>query len=726
MAGSGGTVEWAVRVRDETSGPAMSAAQSLKKLKEQIDGDTKAIREMEAMQRMMSKSGALDAKVHNELKDKIKATKLERSLDVAALLKGQPVVAASAKAQAEAAKGAQDAAGKHSKLTEATRLVGNAMGHMREGVGSAVQGIGSLVSSIASAVMGAKKYIAAIGAAGAALIAFGIHAADDRRTQEIQMQGLASLAKAYRNLGPAMMFGGGMWAMIAGKAGAATRKEGADLLNMIGRVTDEFAVSGEQVTGYTKRLIKARVGGKDLELALRAASTLGSTLGEEAASSFINMSVQARFFGKNVGNLANNVIGKFGDMARGLKLGLGEQMKQLWVDVKRLFGGVNVEPFLQALHSVLRLFSQNTFAGKAMKSMMNGLFAPLNALVGGSAGKGAESMFKGMLIWVMKLEIGVLKMALAVKKWMSGASESVAWQYSMAIISGEVDVVVASVKMLWAFLKMCGKALSAMGAGDALTWLLGMITQLVERVKGFSDELTAGFEEAGGNIIEGLVKGIGAATHYVFDYIKILGKGIGNAFANAIGAKSPSLMFSKFGGHIGAGLQGGIRASAGGVMRASAGLGAATHIGAMGGLRASAGVGGGASIGGGVGGGFGLSRSLGIGGGGSIGGGFNIAKSLGIGGSAGLGGLMSGGNPLFKASASLMSLPNMLPGMGAGSARAPMGAQGSRGGGGNTINITIEGAGKDAKSVAREVMRELEDILEGEVLISGAPLLEPA
>jgi hypothetical protein len=313
-------------------------------------------------------------------------------------------------------------------------------------------------------------------------------------------------------------------------------------------------------------------------------------------------------------------------------------------------------------------------------------------MVGGVGGNGAASMFKGMLIWVMKLEIGVLKMALAVKKWMSGASESVAWQYAMAIISGAVDMVVSGVKMLWSFLKMCGKALSAMGAGDALTWLLGIISQLVDRVKEFADELTSVFEDAGGNIIEGLVKGIGAATHLVFDAIKILGKGLSGAFKDALGIHSPSKMFAAFGGHIGAGLQGGIRASAGGVMRASAGLGAATHVGAVAGLRGASGIGGGA---------------------GSIG--ASMGRSFGVGASP----------SLYKASASLMSLPNMLSGMGSEGARAPMG-QGGRGGGGNTINITIEGAGKDAKNVAREVMRELEDILEGEVLISGAPLLEPA
>lgn len=64
--------------------------------------------------------------------------------------------------------------------------------------------------------------------------------------------------------------------------------------------------------------------------------------------------------------------------------------------------------------------------------------------------------------------------------------------------------------------------------------------------------------DAGKNIIQGLINGISGAVGGVLSFVRSIGKNIANAFAKALGIKSPSTIFAGFGGNIIAGLQSGL------------------------------------------------------------------------------------------------------------------------------------------------------------------------
>lgn len=615
------TATFAIALDDQTSGAAKSAAGALQDLKKKIEGDIGALAEMQAAMRRMKGGASMNVEAYKNLKAAIAA----KHATIAKAQEQYVLLGGTFGKTGDAAAAAGDQMGALSNLiAQANPALGSAI--------SKAGGLGKMLGSVglAGAALAAA---AAILALGTALAVLGLKIADTVRQQRVQMMGIASLAKAYRSLTPEMaMMGGGMYALIAGKAGAASMEAGDALTAMVGRVTDQFAVGREQVVGYMQSLVKARVSGKNLEAALEGAATMASVFGEEAAGQFITMSTQAQFFGGSVKRIANNVQAKFGEAARSLKLGLGAQLAQLKTDFGRLFTGLKIEKFLNGLHEMLSLFSQSTASGRALKAMVELMLQPLydNAF---ALGPILKNLWRGMIIGVLMVTVAVLKIRNAFRDafgkdtisnidWANvalyaGATMGIALAGALALVA------VAAAAFITPFV-IAGK--TTMWFVDQFRWAYNFLTTEAN-----------GWSTLGSLFVDGLILGIKTAATKAFDAVKNLGQGLKNAFTSVMQIQSPSRVFFGYGVNIGQGAIQGME-----------------HVQPQ----------------------------------------VNEAAAS-----------MAPGLPMPQAQSFVATTNNS-------SQRGP-----------TTINITVDGAGGDAKSIAKQVWEIVQDHLEGEIITIGGEAL---
>jgi hypothetical protein len=657
-----------IRLDDQTSGASNAAAKSLTRLRERIQGSTGELARMQAAMKRMQAGSSVNVDAFRRLQKAIdnKKSSLAKMEEQYALLGGT----------FGKLPGKMKASG--DKMAQLSSLLAQANPQLSGAIGGAT-GLGKALSSVglAGAALAAA---AAVLALGTGLAALGLKIADTVRQQRVQMMGIASLAKAYRSLTPEMAaMGGGMYALIAGKAGAASMEAGDALTGMVNRVTDSFAVGREQVMGYMQSLIRARVSGKNLEAALEGAATMSSVFGEEAAGQFITMSTQAQFFGGSVKRIANNVQAKFGEAARSLKLGLGAQLTQLRTNLGRLFTGLKIEGFLKGMNEVLSLFSQSTASGRALKALVETMLQPLYDKTSGLAPI-LKNLWRGMVIGALMVTVVVLKIRNAFRDafgkdtfanidWVNlalyaGATAGVALAAAIGIIAASIAFTVARIKMIvhgiawfidqfvWAydFLKSWSGSWSELGSLFVEGLVLGIMKSwsgswselgslFVEGlVLGIMKSWSGSWSELGSLFVEGLVLGIKTAAGKALDAVKNLGMGIKNAFKSVMQIQSPSKVFFGFGANIGQGAVLGMRAMQPQVDEAAASMAPEPQM------------------------------------------------------------------PLPSAQSFVSTTNN--------AQRGP-----------TTINISIDGAGGDAKSIAKQVWEIVQDHLEGEVVTIGGELL---
>src|SRR5690606_37318734 len=96
-----------------------------------------------------------------------------------------------------------------------------------------------------------------------------------------------------------------------------------------------------------------------------------------------------------------------GDLAKKSAIGFGAQMTRLKESIGELVSGLDLEPFLEALRSITKIFDSNTSSGKALKGLVTALLQPL--LTGAAAaGPKIVWLFKEAIIWALKTAIVVV------------------------------------------------------------------------------------------------------------------------------------------------------------------------------------------------------------------------------------------------------------------------------------------------------------------------------
>src|SRR6185369_9311942 len=149
---------------------------------------------------------------------------------------------------------------------------------------------------------------------------------------------------------------------------------------------------------------------------------------------------------------------KMGGIAQRQLLDIGVQWDKFKDSIKALFADINTQPFLNALHSVLSLFDQNTASGKRLKAITEDFYNFLFKAFEGVDGSGLEKAF-GFLLDALEGAVGLFKFLLP---------------YMQAIGGGFITGLTQGFHAFSAVLQTIGKAFGGLGTNDTLIKFLTM------------------------------------------------------------------------------------------------------------------------------------------------------------------------------------------------------------------------------------------------------------
>lgn len=305
---------------------------------------------------------------------------------------------------------AQAAASKHANLNQQLKNLGVMSSHVNKRLGGTVQNTGKLAGAL-SAMGGplgvlSARVLAPVKGFSELTEAFG-----KQRAMSLALAAGIAIVTAALVAGAAALAGYGIAmanqarsANLAAEAFAATSAEAAASVSVWTRLTNETGVSSQRLRELTKSLKDAKVSAAEMPAALQAVATAEAALGQGGASEFIAELSTAK---KSVRELSDDVQQKFGGVVAKQMLSLEAQGARLKGNVARLFGGLDIEPFLLNMGILTDLFDENTTAGKTLKFLFETLVQPL---VNGITA--AIPIIEGFILGFM---IGVLKMYIALQ-----------------------------------------------------------------------------------------------------------------------------------------------------------------------------------------------------------------------------------------------------------------------------------------------------------------------
>lgn len=518
--------KFAVNLEGNVQSSAQAAAGALGKLRSQIEAETAALANMKAAMKRLQDGATVDIATFKALEARMSASK-NKIADL------QRTYIEAGGSFAKVRKPASDSARGLSEFAQAAQVAGGPLVQLasRAGALRGILGAGVMAAGLL-AVAAAIAAVAVASIAGAAsLIRFGLAAAGARRDELLHLEGLTKLRNWY--------------GLAAGKA--------TDLQAAIDKASGASATGRGAVAGYAESLYRAGLRGESLTQALEAMSIVSATQGEGQAQRFYAMAAGARFAGQSVKRLSDDVKARLGGIAQAQLLSLNVQGQKLRENLAMLFSGLHLEPVLRAVKVITDAFSQQTASGRALKTIIEAMFAPMARAFEYLAPIGRR-FFQGMVIGALLLTI----MLLRVRNWFVktfGDSEIV------KSIDLQRAALFAGVAVVGAFAAALGVAAIAVGALAAALGAVGYFVYAT--IKGlfqigrFFAKLD--WAATGRAIIDGIVNGLLSGASRAFDAIKGLATGIKNAFTGAIESHSPSRVFMRVGATIPQGVQQAVR-----------------------------------------------------------------------------------------------------------------------------------------------------------------------
>jgi hypothetical protein len=529
------TASFNLSVESNAAQVARDGAEGLANLQEKMQGSVDELRQLNAAFRALKGGAGVSTAALDEVKRKLAAQKAQLAAQQQAFIKAGGTgreLGAKQRAQAER----ETAAAKAKALFEAKQKTLAADASKLAARHSAMLVAGSLAVAASFVAVGA----AAVGAY-AKLVQFGLGAADARRSELLQLEGLSKI----RN---------GLWYLGAGYQLAADK--GSFLQDQIDNVAASSAVGRDQIAGYARQLYTTGLRSGNLQAALEAMTITASTQGEEQAQRFAGMAQGARMAGISIKKLSDDVKARLGGIAAQQALGLSVQLMKLRENVNRLFSGVKLEPFLRGLKMVTDLFAFNTIEGMALQSILEDLFSPL---INGAptAGTIVRKVFQGMIIGTLKLQNAFLDLQLAYYGIFGGSkTREGSKMFHLVAKAGELALVGLAGAALLAsgglILTAAGLA-AVVAAGGAVGAGLAKVDHYLERW-GTS---TFGI---GSNFAKGIADGITGGVPGVVGAVVSLGGAVIKAFRDKLQIKSPSRVMFKDGLNVAVGQARGIDA----------------------------------------------------------------------------------------------------------------------------------------------------------------------
>lgn len=252
--------------------------------------------------------------------------------------------------------------------------------------------------------------------------------------------------------------------------------------------------------------------------------------------------------------------------------------QQLQKNLAKTFGGLKIGGLLDGLDTLVALFDSSTASGRALKFLFETLFQPIvDAVV--ACIPMVERLF-------LQAEILALKAYIALKPYSSEIATVAKWfGIAAAVIGG---IVVASIALFIAFVGIGIAIIAAIVTAIValVGWLVGALPKawayvssvasaawdaIVGAVSAAWDWLSSlSLSDIGSALIDGLVSGITSAASAVLGAITGVVGGAIDAAKSLLGIASPSKIFAEIGMQTGAGMAGGVDASAGDVQSSMA------------------------------------------------------------------------------------------------------------------------------------------------------------
>lgn len=563
---------WALKLEDQTSGAANTAAQALAKLEEQITADTKSLAAMQKAMKNLQGGSSVNIDQFRKLKTAIDAQKNSIAKAQGSFVslggafkgatgssKGLEAKIASVVAKQKDLKppeGLKAFAGQLDGLSRQASALPGPMGSLVGKLGQlkTIVGGGAIAGGIMLIVAALLALVAATIVAVRALYNYGVAQADARRSEQLRLEGLTKM----RFLFP----------RAAGNA-----KEMQEALD---RVAAKVPASREQLSKYNDQLYKMGARGPQLEKALEGVGIKLAAQGEQAASSFAMFAGGAAITGRSVDKLVDKVKSRLGGIAQRQMASLTVQTLKQKEAMDSLFSGLQLEKYLNAWKEVNDLLTQATNSGRALKTLITMILQPLID----QSTSGApllKRFFQGMIIAALQLAIVVLTVRNWFRKTFGDKSlfSGIDWGRIAAILGKGTLVVLIGILAVLAFtftmlaLPIIRAVLGFIKLWQAISAVVKWVREVdfaVLAVKIVDGLLSIGkmiiqpLLDLGSFVIDGIVKGL--KLEPLVARMKELALGGLKAFASAIGAASPAKAFVKLGLTIPQGVAEGVDAGA--------------------------------------------------------------------------------------------------------------------------------------------------------------------
>lgn len=535
MATSEEVASFAVELDDRISPAARSAAHALVELKEKLDQDTKALREMQAMLNRLKAGGLGGSDTAKQLAAAITAQKAALAHASAGYLAMGGAVGQATTKQASFLDMARMTPGMvgqlAGRLSILRTLLQSSAGRFLIAASAGLFFAGALVAGAIAAAAAAS----ALAVAAAALVRYGLAAADAHRNELLHLEGLVAVRR-----------------MHGRTSASAVELEGA-----IARVSARSGLGRSAITGYAESLNRMGLRGANLNAALEGMAISAAVGGEEAGRRFAAMAAGAARTGRSVTALADRVRTTLGPIARRMAVSLESQWTRMREGIASIFTGPRVsgalERFLSALDRLTSQFSEFSGSGRALRAIVEAIFP---SLLDGAAGAGPaiRRFFDRMLIAALDVTIAFVRIRNSIRAL--GRTEVLpdSLRGALVLATPLLFGVAAAVFVVREAFSYLGRQIMV---GVAF-WTLFFAA--VGRVYSFFTETD--WRALGESVPNGIVLGIASGLNRVRGAVSDLATSARRALTDALGIHSPSRVFAEYGVNVSRGMAEGVREGA--------------------------------------------------------------------------------------------------------------------------------------------------------------------
>lgn len=427
------------------------------------------------------------------------------------------------------------------------------------------------------------KATLAVAALAAAVVAFGLHAANSARSANLLALNLTGSTKAANEFARTIDYATKFTDVSRAELGAMAKEfrllrfdaRGTQLaIHSVAMATTAVGEGGgaaiKSLLTTSHAMRRFTLGARDLYGEYEALKGTGLSKADLFAALAKNLGRSVKTieddlrrgritFKQGAKGLEAALAAKFGGTIQMQLMGLENQFQRARENIGLLFRNVNADPFLKALNTVLRLLDQNTAGGKAVQKFVTIAF--------NSVGRAIETVMPYARAFFIGLAIGALNFYAAIKpaiafiqKLLFSGGESqliTTLKVAKTLVYGVgAAFVLAMVPVAMLGLAVYGviKTFAALyGIGLRVgTAISDAVTGIRKRFAGMS------FSEIAMNLLKSLADGIAKGAGIVWDAIKGLGKGILKAISGALEIGSPSKAMRRMGRWTIEGLERGI------------------------------------------------------------------------------------------------------------------------------------------------------------------------